>query len=188
MGVTAGEQERAQIEIIYCVECGLRPAATRLATAIRDEFGLAATLEEGHGGIFEVRINDAVVFNNFKRGGRLPTDQQIFQEIREHADAATPAQGEKIVVLNPRGYPPAIERVHLAPRPNTLDGKTVYLVDARFDDSDRLLQQMQHWFAEHMPRTRTVLVSKDGVYTYDDAALFQQIKENGDAMIMGVGH
>ena len=63
-----------------------------------------------------------------------------------------------------------------------------HLVDARFDDSDRLLQQMQNWFTENMVQTKTVLVSKDGVYTHDDLALFQQIKDNGDAMIMGVGH
>ena len=32
-----------------------------------------------------------------------------------------------------------------------LDGKTVYLVDCRFDDSIELLKQVQGWFAEHMP-------------------------------------
>ena len=49
------------------------------------------------------------------------------------------------------GYPPAITPVDMAPRPDSLDGKTVYLVDCRFDDGDIFLQQMQAWFAEHCP-------------------------------------
>src|SRR3989475_8774206 len=39
-------------------------------------------------------------------------------------------------------------------RLDTLNGRTVYLVDCRFDDSDIFLGQMQAWFAEHMPGDR----------------------------------
>ena len=195
MNGTVTEHKHADITITYCIECDLAPVAEKLVSAIANRFGLVAKREEGHGGIYEVRIDDDVVFNNFEQGGRLPTDAQIFREIRKRAEAGTlvcplppAAWGEKVIAMNPMGYPPAIEQVHLAPRPSTLDGKTVYLVDARFDDSDRLLLQMQNWFAEHMPQTKTVFVSKDGVYTRDDPGLFQEIKEKGDAMIMGVGH
>jgi hypothetical protein len=95
---------------------------------------------------------------------------------------------QKLVVLNPVGYPPRIEQLGMAPRLDTLDGKTVYLVDTRFDDGDILLRQMEDWFAEHMPAVKTVYVSKSGVYTQDDPELFREIKEKGDAMIMTVGH
>jgi hypothetical protein len=95
---------------------------------------------------------------------------------------------QKIKVMNPMGYPPKIAQLGMAPRLDTLEGKTVYLVDTRFDDGDRLLQQMQAWFAEHMSTVNTVLVSKSGVYTEDDPELFQEIAEQGDAMIMAVGH
>jgi hypothetical protein len=94
----------------------------------------------------------------------------------------------QIVALNPMGYPPQITQLGMAPRLETLEGKTLYLVDVRFDDGDRLLQQMQNWFAEHMPQTHTVLVSKAGVYMEEDPALFQDIQAKGDAMIMAVGH
>ena len=95
---------------------------------------------------------------------------------------------ERIAVLNPMGYPPTIEQVGMAPRLDSLEGKTVYLVDARFDDGDLLLQQMQAWFAEHMPSVNAVFVRRSGVYTEDDPELVQEIKQKGDAMILGVGH
>ena len=50
-------------------------------------------------------------------------------------------------VLNPVGYPPRVNPKPLAPRLETLEGKKVYLVDCRFDDSELLLQQVGGWFA-----------------------------------------
>ena len=94
----------------------------------------------------------------------------------------------KIKVYNPMGYPPQITQLGMAERPATLEGKTVYLVDCRFDDSDLFMQQMAAWFNEHMPSVKTVLKSKTGTHTQDDPELFQEIKEKGDAMVLGVGH
>ena len=94
----------------------------------------------------------------------------------------------KISVLNPEGYPPKVVQRGMAPRLETLEGKTVYLVDCRFDDSDRFMQQMAAWVAEHMPAVRTVLRSKVGVHTDDDPELFAEIKARGDAVVLGVGH
>ena len=93
-----------------------------------------------------------------------------------------------LTVLNPVGFAPKITRKELAPRLDTLHGKTVYLVDCRFDDSDVFLQQMQAWFAEHMPAVKTVYKPIRNVYTKDDPLTWQEIKENGDAAIIGVGH
>jgi hypothetical protein len=76
----------------------------------------------------------------------------------------------------------------MAPRLDSLDGKTIYLVDARFDDSEILLQQMQRWFGEHMPNVNTKLVQLSSVYTRDDPATWEEIKARGDAAIIGVGH
>lgn len=98
------------------------------------------------------------------------------------------SSNQKIAVLNPMGYPPKVTHKPLAPRLDTLDGKTVYLVDARFDDSDIFLQQMQEWFADNMPSVKTVYKPLSSVYTKDDPATWEEIKANGDAAIMGVGH
>jgi len=94
----------------------------------------------------------------------------------------------KLSVLNPVGYPPKVTRKALAPRLESLDGKTVYLVDARFDDSVELLKQVQAWFAERMPGVKTRLVSLSSVYSRDDPKTWEEIKAKGDAAIIGVGH
>ena len=95
---------------------------------------------------------------------------------------------EKITVLNPMGFPPKITPKQMAPRVETLDGKTVALVDCRFDDSDIFLKQMQAWFAENMPAVKTVFKPINSVYTKDDPATWEEIKANGDAAVVGVGH
>jgi hypothetical protein len=94
----------------------------------------------------------------------------------------------KITVLNPMGYPPAITRKTAAPRLESLDGKTIYLVDCRFDDSIELLKQVQAWFAEHMSGVSTKIVSLSAYYGHDDPTTWEEIKKNGDAAIVGVGH
>jgi len=94
----------------------------------------------------------------------------------------------KITVLNPAGFPPKVVAKPLAPRLSTLEGKTVYLVDCRFDDSDVFLKQMQAWFAEHMPGVRTVFKPISSVYLRDDPTTWEEIKARGHAAIVGVGH
>jgi hypothetical protein len=95
---------------------------------------------------------------------------------------------EKITVLNPVGYPPKVNKKTAAPRLDGLDGKTIYLVDCRFDDSVELLKQVQGWFAEHMPSVNTRIISLSATYQHDDPKTWEEIKANGDAAIVGVGH
>ena len=98
------------------------------------------------------------------------------------------AGSHKITVFNPMGYPPTVTHKPLAPRLDTLDGKTVYLVDCRFDDSDLFLKQMQAWFAEHLPAATTVFKPISSVYLQDDPTTWEEIKARGHAAILGVGH
>jgi hypothetical protein len=91
-------------------------------------------------------------------------------------------------VLDPTGYPPKIVGKPLAPRLPALNGRTVYLVDCRFDDSDRFLKQMQAWLAEHMSSVTTVLKPISSVYLIDDPKTWEEIKARGHAAILGVGH
>jgi hypothetical protein len=74
------------------------------------------------------------------------------------AEANAPA-ASMLTVLSPIGTPPKINKKQAAPRPESLDGKTVYLVDCRFDDSIELLKQVAAWFAINMPSVKTKIVS-----------------------------
>lgn len=76
----------------------------------------------------------------------------------------------------------------MAPRLDTLDGKTIYLVDTGFMGGGYLLQQMQVWFDKNMPSVKTVFKRKAGPYAEDDPALWQEIKAKGNAAIMAIGH
>jgi hypothetical protein len=104
------------------------------------------------------------------------------------AGIALESSPEMITVLNPVGYPPKVKGKTAAPRLDNLDGKTIYLVDCRFDDSIELLKQVQAWFARHMPSVKTRIVSLSATYQKDDPKTWQEIKVNGDAAILGVGH
>jgi hypothetical protein len=95
---------------------------------------------------------------------------------------------DRLTVLNPMGFPPRVSPKPMAPRLDSLDGKTVFLVDCRFDDSDLFLKQVQGWFGERMPNVRTELVRLSNVYHKDDPDLWASIKANGHAAIVGVGH
>ncbi len=75
----------------------------------------------------------------------------------------------------------------MAPRLDTLNGKTVYLVNQGFGGSDLFMQQLQAWFTQNMPTVKTLLRRKTGFIFRDDTTdLWKEIKEKGDAVIFGV--
>jgi hypothetical protein len=83
----------------------------------------------------------------------------------------------------PRSTPASLAR-----RPETLDGKVVYLVDTGFGGSYRFMQQLQRWFGEHMPSVTTIRKRKPGfVFADDNDELWEEIKTRGDAVVLGVG-
>jgi hypothetical protein len=94
----------------------------------------------------------------------------------------------KLTALSPKGTPPPINRFPMAPSLSTVDGKTIYLVDTGFFGGDVLLEQMAGWFAQNMPSVKTVLRKKAGTYPEEDPKLWAEIKANGNACIMAIGH
>ena len=98
------------------------------------------------------------------------------------------AQESKIAVLNPRGNPPPIPLVPLAPRPASLDGKTVYFIDIKYEGGASLLRAIMDWFTKNIPTASLIFREKAGSYDEEDAKLWAEIKEKGAAVIMAVGH
>ncbi len=98
------------------------------------------------------------------------------------------AQEGKISVLNPRGTPPPTPLVPLAPRPASLEGKTVYFIDVKYEGGDILLKEIMAWFTANMPKTNLIFREKGGSYDQEDAALWAEAKQKGDAVVLAVGH
>lgn len=94
----------------------------------------------------------------------------------------------KIEALNPKGIPPPIQLVPMAPRLKSLDGKTIYLVSDGFPGADHFLAQVGLWFKKNMPNVTTEYRLKAGAFADDDPKLNAEIKAKGNAVIMAIGH
>jgi ATP-dependent phosphoenolpyruvate carboxykinase len=91
-----------------------------------------------------------------------------------------------LTVHDPRGYAPQVTGKRLAPRLPTLEGQTVHLVDCLFDNSELFMQQLQAWFAEHLPGVRTEIVKPRESWV-DDPALRARVVREAEAAILAVG-
>jgi hypothetical protein len=78
--------------------------------------------------------------------------------------------------------------VRFAERLDTLENKTVYLVDIGFGGGYNFMLEIQRWFAEHMPSVTTIPRRKPGAVfaDTDNEELWQETKEKGDAVVIGV--
>ncbi len=91
-------------------------------------------------------------------------------------------------VLDPRGQPTAVIQPRpLAPRLETLQGKTVYVIDVGFGGGWEFLEETVDWFARNLPDVKTVLQHKKGIMFVDEPEMWEEIAQKGDAVIFGVG-
>ena len=123
--------------------------------------------------------------------------------------------GTKIIVLDPIGQPTGIfgrmldpdsapfaihdptyqprdtqERLgalKMAPRLDSLEGKTVYLVNTGFAGGAEFMAEVQDWFTRNKPSVKTELRHKKTSMFTDEPELWAEIKKNGDAAVIGVG-
>jgi hypothetical protein len=112
------------------------------------------------------------------------------------APADTPDSGTPVVTnatitpLNPAITPILAERKPLAPRLDTLVGKTIYLVDTDWGgmgENAVIQEEMQTWFAEHMPAVKTIIKVKKGNFVTDDPGLWKEIADaKADGVVLGV--
>lgn len=109
-------------------------------------------------------------------------------EAQKTKKAEDKSSGGKIVGLNPKGLPPPIRLIPMAKRLDSLDGKTIYLVSDGFPGADHFLDQVAIWFKKNMPSVTTVYRLKAGAFADDDPKLNAEIKADGNAVIMAIGH
>jgi hypothetical protein len=91
-----------------------------------------------------------------------------------------------VTVHDPRGYAPKVTGKRLASRLPSLDGKVVSLVDCLFDNSAVFMEQLQQWFAAHMPAVETRIIKPRESWV-DDADMRAKVASEGNAAILGVG-
>jgi hypothetical protein len=116
-------------------------------------------------------------------GTRLEADQ------KKKGVPSAAASELKLTAVSPKGTPPAVQLYPMAPRASSLDGKTIYVVDATsFFGGETLLKEMQSWFQQNMPGVKTVFRKKAGEYAADDPKLWEEIKANAYATVMAIGH
>src|SRR5574340_706781 len=89
---------------------------------------------------------------------------------------STALSNGRIETLNPKGTPPPITLIPMAPRLKTLDGETIYLVSDGFPGADHFLNQIANWFQKNMPSVKTVYRLKAGALPDDDPKLWAEIR------------
>jgi hypothetical protein len=123
--------------------------------------------------------------------------------------------GSELTVLDPRGQPsgifgrrgeagagmlanrnpetqPTMSRdelipLRMAPRLDSLDNKTIYLVDTGFAGGKEFFEEVQKWFDKNRPTVKTVLHIKSGNAFVDSPELWPELKEKADGVVFGVG-
>jgi hypothetical protein len=121
----------------------------------------------------------------------------------------------KLTVLDPRGQPsgifgrvgeagagmlanrnpdtqPTLARdelipLRMAPRLDSLENKTIYLVDTGFEGGYAFFEEAQKWFNKNVPSVKTVLIKKSGNAFVDSPELWPELKKKADGVVFGVG-
>ena len=98
------------------------------------------------------------------------------------------ADDAKIVVMNPRGIKPEIRKIPMAPRPATLEGKTVYIVDTKYPNTKPFVNELFAALKAKYPKTTWILRDKFAGYMDDDPELWKEIKGKDACAIVLLGH
>ena len=94
----------------------------------------------------------------------------------------------KVTLVSPRGQLPPMQFVPMAPRLDSLDGKTIYIVDIRWSYTGQFTEELRDVLSERYPNTKFVRRDKAGPYGEADPKLWEEIKKEAHGMILATGH
>jgi len=105
-----------------------------------------------------------------------------------------PVTGEDrlITVMNPAIATKFVERVPLGPRIDTVEGKTIFLVDMQWGGPEAaysVFEEMKAWFAQKMPSVKIEIRRiSGGPFANDDEALRKEIvAQKAGGVVIGIG-
>ena len=105
------------------------------------------------------------------------------------ANAGKACDERLIAVLNPAVSTKMAERIPLAPRLTTLEGKTIYMYDTQWGGPEAaysVYEEMQAWFARNMPSVKTV-IHRGPSWMADDPGFPKLVTDKKvDAVIIGI--
>jgi len=90
-------------------------------------------------------------------------------------------------VNQPRDTADKLGHLKMAQRLNNLDGKTVFLVNTGFAGGKEFIEELDDWFKKNRPNIKTEVRHKKTSMFTDEPELWVEIKQKGDAAILGVG-
>ena len=82
-----------------------------------------------------------------------------------------------------------VDRIPLCPRLDTLEGKTIYLVDLGWGGpqaAPSVYEEMKAWFGQNMPSVKVEVRKIKGSYMQDQPELWKEISEKGNAAMIGI--
>ena len=71
-----------KISIEYCAEWNYQPRALRARDLVKEQFKTNIDLVASSVGVFEITVDDKLVFSK-KKEGRFPTDNELIELVRK---------------------------------------------------------------------------------------------------------
>jgi hypothetical protein len=102
-------------------------------------------------------------------------------------DVDSPMHAIHDPTFQPRDTSANLGTLKMAERLDTLEGKTVFLVDTGFAGAREFMDVLVEWFKANRPEIKIELRHKKTSMFTDEPELWQEIAKNGDAAILGVG-
>lgn len=105
-------------------------------------------------------------------------------------DTTDTAAEKMITVLNPALSTRIAEQIPLTPRNNTIDGKTIYLVDLQWGGpvaAYSVFEEMKEWFSRNMPSVNVEIRRSVGGPFGDDPELRKEIiAQKAAGVVIGI--
>jgi hypothetical protein len=166
--------------------CGGETTTTVTTTKTVTGAGTTSTVTTTRTNTVTTTASGATVTQTVGAGETATVTATVTQTVTTGGDAGS----DLITVMNPDVANHMVERIPLAERLDTLEGKYIYLIDINWGSGDQqgpytMLHLIADWLEAEYNCT-TKVVKKAGSYFSGDPDLFAEAGENADAVIFGV--